>query len=352
MHAIWMTKRGGTEVLEVRETPDPSPAPNEVRVRVQSSGLNFAEVIARRGLYPAAPQPPCVLGYEISGLVDEVGTGVRNFTAGDRVVALTPFGGHADTLCVAEPRVLKLPAGVSFDTAAAIPVNYLTALHMVEQVADIRAGDTVLLHAAAGGVGLAILNLCRMIGGVRVIGTASGAKHAMLRQHGCYIPIDYRTQNYSEEVMRHTGGAGVDVVFDPLGGADWKRGYKLLKPAGRLVAYGFSNLQTGRRPTLLRILGQLASMPWYTPLKLMQDNRMIAGVSLAEMWGEPLMDDLRRIIRLCDEGEIVPAIDARFPFSKVAQAHQRLEQRKNVGKVLLIPDLWTEREQDSPNPFA
>jgi len=338
-----MTKRGGTAVLEVRETPDPFPAANEVRVRVRSAGLNFADVIARSGLYPAAPPPPCILGYEIAGGIDQVGSGVRNFTPGERVVALTPFGGHADAVCVAAPRVLKLPDNVSFDTAAAIPVNYLTALHMVGRVAGIHPGDTVLLHAAGGGVGLAVLNLCRMIGGVRVFGTASAAKHAVLREHGCDFPIDYRTQDYAEEVMRHTGGKGVDVVFDPLGGADWKRGYKLLKPAGRLVAYGFSNLQTGRRGNLLRMVEQLARMPWFTPLKLMQDNRSIAGVSLADMWGEPLMDDLRKVIGLCAEGKIVPAIDARFPFSKVAEAHQRLEQRKNVGKVLLIPDVWMER---------
>jgi NADPH:quinone reductase-like Zn-dependent oxidoreductase len=338
MRAIWMTRRGGTEVLEVREGPDPEPAAAEVRIRVRATGLNFADIIARIGLYPAAPKPPCVLGYEVSGIVDRLGSAVQGFAVGDRVVALTKFGGHADVVCVAGAYALKLPDAVSFETAAALPVNYLTAHYMVGRVANLRSGDTLLLHMAAGGVGLAVLQLCRIIGGVRVIGTASAAKHDVLRLNGCEHPVDYRTQDYSAEVRRITGGAGVDAVFDPLGGKDWKRGYKLLRPGGRLVAYGFSNLDTGGKRNFLHIMGQLAGMPRFTPLKLLTENRIVAGVSLSDLWGEPLMGDLRELVQLSHQGKILPVIDAKFPFSRVAEAHQRIEQRKNVGKVLLVPD--------------
>lgn len=338
MRAIWMTRRGGTEVLEVREGPDPEPAAGEVRIRVRASGLNFADVIARIGLYPAAPKPPCVLGYEVSGVVDRMGSGVQGFAAGDRVVALTKFGGHADVVCAAAAFVLKLPDAVSFETAAALPVNYLTAHYMIGRVANLRPGDSLLLHMAAGGVGLAVLQLCRIIGGIRVIGTASASKHDILRLNGCEHPVDYRTQDYSVEVARITGGAGVDAVFDALGGKDWKRGYKLLRPGGRLVAYGFSNLDTGGKRNFLHILWQLAAMPRFTPLKLLTENRIVAGVSLSDLWGEPLMGELLELVQLSQQGKIRPVIDAKFPFSKVAEAHQRIEQRKNVGKVLLVPD--------------
>jgi synaptic vesicle membrane protein VAT-1 len=333
-----MTGRGGTEVLEVRAAPDPMPAAGEVRVRVRAAGLNFSDILARTGLYPAAPKPPCVMGYEVSGIVDQLGEGVQGFAAGDRVVALTPFGGHADVVCVPGARVLKLPDDVALETAAALPLNYLTAHYMIARVSHLRPGDTLLLHMAAGGVGLAVLQLCQVIGGIRVIGTASGAKHEVLRQNGCEHPVDYRTQDYAAEVMRITSGAGVDVVFDPLGGADWKRGYKLLRPGGRLVAYGFSNLHTGGRRSLLHILGQLARMPWFTPLKLLTANRSVSGVSLSEMWGEPLVGDLRELVGLCRQGKLRPVIDSTFPFSRVAEAHQRIEQRRNAGKVLLTPD--------------
>jgi NADPH:quinone reductase-like Zn-dependent oxidoreductase len=166
MRAVWITRHGGPEVLEVRETPDPEPGPGQVRVRVRAAGLNFAEVMARQGLYPDAPKPPCVVGYEAAGVVDAVGPGVSGPAVGQRVVALARFGAHAEAVCVPAEQTLALPEGTGFEEAAALPVNYLTAYHMLFRVACVRPGERVLVHMAAGGVGIAVLQLCRTVEGV------------------------------------------------------------------------------------------------------------------------------------------------------------------------------------------
>lgn len=337
MRAIWITKLGGPDALEIREAPDPHPSAHEIRIRVEAAGLNFSDVLARLGFYPAAPKPPCVMGYEVSGLVDEVGPGAKSFAPGDRVVAMTRFGGHADMVCVSALSAVKLPEEISFETAAALPVNYLTAGYMARRVACVRPGDTVLVHAAAGGVGQALLQTCRIIGDVRVIGTASASKHDMLRQNGCFEAIDYRAKDYVEEALRLTGGQGVDVVFDCLGGADWRRGYGLMRSGGRLVAYGFANIQSGGARRLLPALAQLARMPRFTPLKLMSDNKSVSGVTISHMWGEKLLPDLAETVRLCRDGKLAPRIDSTFSFANVADAHRRLETRGNSGKVILRP---------------
>ena len=251
---------------------------------------------------------------------------------------MTRFGGHADTVCVPWKNVVKLPDKVTFDAGAALPLNYLTAYQLLVRTANVRSGETVLVHMAAGGVGIALLQLCKMIGGIRVIGTASASKHEILRRNGCEYPIDYRTKDYVSEVRRITNGKGVDAVFDALGGVDWKRGYSLLRPAGRLLAYGFANLNTGGKRNFLQIIRQMIGMPRFTPLKLMTDNRSVSGVLLSGLWGEQLIEDLKALVKYCQEGKLKPVIDSRYPFSRVMEAHQRMEQRKNVGKIPLIPD--------------
>ncbi|RYE88062.1 MAG: alcohol dehydrogenase, partial [Myxococcales bacterium] len=311
----------------------------EVKVRVAFAGLNFAEVSARQGIYPDAPPSPFVAGYEASGVVEALGAGVTGLAVGDRVVALTRFGGHAEVVCAPAVQVLKLPASMSFEQGAALPVNYLTAYHMLFRVAGLRPGQSVLVHMAAGGVGLAVLQLCRTVERVTVFGTASASKHDVLREQGCAHPIDYRTTDYAEEVRRRTGGKGVDIVLDPLGGNDWKKGYGLLRPAGKLVAYGFANMQSGERRSLLTLASQAVKIPIYTPLKLMDDNRSVAGVNVGHLWNEAelLREELEALLALFELGQIKPRIDEIFPFDRAAEAHGRLEQRKNIGKVLLRP---------------
>jgi NADPH:quinone reductase-like Zn-dependent oxidoreductase len=339
MRQVWITKPGGPEVLEVREAPDPSPAAGEVRVRVRAAGLNFAEVMARQGLYPDAPKPPSVVGYEVAGVVDATGPGTDGTLAGRRVLALTRFGGHADTVCVPAPLVVELPDGLDFPEAAAIPVNYLTAYHMLFRVAVLRPGAHVLVHMAAGGVGIAALQLCRTVDGVVSYGTASAGKHEVLRAEGCTHPIDYRNVDYASEVRRLTGGRGVDLVLDPLGGHDWRKGLDLLAPVGHLIAYGFANLAQGERRSLARVVRHGLRVPLLTPVGLMSANRSVSGVNIGHLWGEiaVLRGELEAVLDLWRAGQIAPRVDATFPFEQAGAAHQRLTRRENVGKVILVP---------------
>ncbi len=341
MQAVWIKKHGGPKVLEVRETPDPEPKDGEVRVRVHAAGLNFAEVMARKGLYPDAPKPPCIVGYEGAGEVDVVGKGVTGIAQGTRVLFLCRFGGHASVVCTSKDQIFPIPDSMSFEEAAAIPVVYLTAYHMLFRVARILPGEHVLVHMAAGGVGTAALQLCRTVKGVVTYGTASAGKHDYIREHGCDHPIDYRSQDYVEEIRKLTKGRGVDLVLDALGGGDWTKGYDILAPAGLLIAFGLANANTGSGSrSLFHVLGQLARVPRFNPMKLMDHNRGVAGVNMGHLFGEValLSEEMGEIVELYRRGQIRPHVCKSFPFSRAAEAHAELEQGRNVGKVLLTPD--------------
>jgi NADPH:quinone reductase-like Zn-dependent oxidoreductase len=339
MRAVWITRPAGPQALEVRETADPEPGPGQVRIRVRAAGLNFAEVMAAQGLYPDAPRPPCVVGYEVAGVIDALGAGVRGHATGQRVLALTQFGGHADVVCVPAEQVLPMPDAMSFEEAAAIPVSYLTAYHMLFRVANVQPGERVLVHMAAGGVGLAVLQLGRTVDGLEVFGTASAAKHDALRAAGCAHPIDYHATDYAAEVRRLTGGQGVDIVLDPLGGRDWRKGLKLLRPGGRLVAYGFANLASGQRRRPGRLVSQLAGLPLLTPLQLMNRNQSVSGVNIGRLWEQTaiLRAELQAVLALWDQGRVTPRIDRTYPFTEAAAAHRRILAHQNTGKIVLIP---------------
>jgi NADPH:quinone reductase-like Zn-dependent oxidoreductase len=340
MRAIWTTGTSGPDSLEVRQTKDPEPGPGQVRIRVRATGLCFAEVMAAQGLYPDAPKFPAVLGYEPAGVIDKVGDGVDERRVGSHVVAIARFGAHSDTVCVPSSQAFAIPHGKDFTEAAAIPVNYLTAYHILFRAAPVRPGERVLVHMAAGGLGTAALQLCRTVDGVETFGTASAAKHAALRQEGCTHPIDYHTTDYAKEVRRLTGGEGVDVVLDPLGGADTRKGLKLLRPGGRLAACGFANLASGQRRNPARVLRQLASIPILTPLQLMNANKTVAGVHIGRLIDrmDVLTQELTEVLALWAAGTITPHIDATYPFSKAADAHRRILSHGNTGKIVLIPD--------------
>ena len=339
MKAVWIPKFGKPEVLEVRESEDPTPASGEVRIRVQAAGINFAEIMARQGLYQDAPPPPMVVGYEVSGVIDAVGERVDPTRVGQRVLAMTRFGGYADTVCMPSEQAYEMPESMSFEEGAALPVNYLTSYHMLFNVFRVRAGDRVLIHQAAGGVGTAACQLCRSIEGVTTYGTASKAKHDYVRENGCDHPIDYHSLDYADEVRRLTGGRGVDVVLDALGGTDWKKGYDLLRPGGMLVTFGWANMAKFGKRKMTHVVGQLAKMPWWTPIKLMHENKGVAGVNMGHLWEEHEMtrDAVTKLLQLYRDGAIKPRIDRSFPLEQASDAHAYIEAGQNVGKVLLTP---------------
>jgi NADPH:quinone reductase-like Zn-dependent oxidoreductase len=339
MRAIWIMKHGGPEVLAVRETPDPELLPGHVKVKVAACGLNFAEVMARQGMYPGAPKPPSIVGYEGAGTIAEVGAGVDPARIGQRVLYMSTFGGQADRVVVGEERVFAIPDSMSFEDAAALPVNYVTAYHMLFQLARIRPGESVLVHMAAGGVGTAVLQLCRTLPNVTTYGTASAAKHDYARAQGCDHPIDYHSCDYAAEVTRLTQGRGVSVVLDALGGADWRKGYALLRPTGVLIAFGLANANTGGKRNLLRAALQLARMPRPSPMKLMDENRGVIGCNMGTLLGEVAMitEHMRALIALYAAGKIKPHVGASFPFERAADAYAELEYGRNRGKVLLTP---------------
>ncbi len=338
MKSVWIPRIGPPEVLEIRDAPDPHAGPNEVRIRVAAAGVNFADVMARMGLYPDAPKLPCVVGYEVAGTIDQVGAGVTGLAAGDRVIAPTRFKGYAELVVVPAPQVVALPAAMSFEEGAAIPVNYLTAILILEVLGNVRRGDRVLIHGAAGGVGLAAVQLCRLYG-AEIIGTASATKHAALRAAGVAHTIDYRTEDFVAATKRVTGGKGADVILDSIGGANLRRSYRALAPLGRLVAFGVSALAPDTQRRVLPALWQLARMPRFGFVRLMNENHGVLGFNLGHLWDE--MDRLRgfleKVLDYARDGHVRPTIAKTFALTDAAAAHAYLQGRANVGKVLLIP---------------
>ena len=334
MKQLVIPRYGPPEVLEVREAAEPAVLPGTVRIRVRAAGINFSDLLARQGLYPDAPKPPCTVGYEVAGVVDAVGADVPAPRAGDRVVATTRFGGQSELVVVPTAATFPLLPGWSFEQGAAFPVVYLTAHHMLVRVAAARRGESVLVHAAAGGVGLAVAELSRILG-LRVIGLASPGKHAVLREYGVE-PLDSRDPRWFDAV-RKVAPRGVDVVLDAVGGDSWRHGYGLLTSAGRLVCYGASGLAEGVRRNMLKTIWRVIRFPRFGPLALMNDNRSVAGVNLGHLWNDQtlLLPQIEALVGYAREGRLTPRVDRAFPLAEAAAAHRYIHERRNIGKVVL-----------------
>src|SRR6185503_11899210 len=340
MRQVWIAKAGAPDVLTVKEAPDPVPGAGELRIRVHASGVNFADVLGRMGLYPDLPPIPVVVGYEVGGRVDAAGAGADPAWVGRDVFAMTRFGGYADVVCVPEAQVFARPQGMSAEQGAAIPVNYFTAWQLVVVMGSLKAGETMLVHSAGGGVGIAATQLAKHIGAT-VIGTASAAKHATLRGLGVDHLIDYRTEDFESRVREITKGRGVELILDAVGGDSFKKGYRLLSPTGRLGMFGISSAATGKERSMASMLRTVASMPWFqfTPIALLNANKGVFGVNLGHLWGE--VERIRgwatQLLKLWEKGVVRPQIARTFRFDDAAAAHHYLQDRKNLGKVLLVP---------------
>ena len=335
MRQAVISRHGDADVFEMRESPDPVPGEGQIRIRVRAAGINFADILARIGLYPDAPKPPVVVGYEVAGVVDAVGNGVTTPQEGDRVVALTRFGGYSDCVVVPASQAYLFPDRLSDAEAAAVPVTYLTAAIALYRMAALTAGETVLVHNAGGGLGIAATQLARLRRAT-VLGTASIGKHDALRSFGVEHPIDYRHLDVEAEVKRLTRGRGVDVILDPIGGPSFGASYRMLAPLGRLVMLGISSM-SGEKRNAWRVLRSWWAMKSFEPLSLINRNRGVFGLNVGHLWEErrqlqTLMDLLMTEL---SAGRLEPIVARTFPLERVADAHRYLQNRSNIGKVVL-----------------
>ncbi|MEO8686889.1 MAG: zinc-binding dehydrogenase [Solirubrobacteraceae bacterium] len=323
MRAVVITRTGPPEVLQVQERPDPQPGPGQVAIEVRAAGVNFADTMARVGLYPDAPKLPAVVGYEVAGTV--VGTG-------QRVMAGTRFGGYASRVVAGEDDVVPLPDRLSFEQGAAIPVNYSTAWAGLIRYGSLQPGERVLIHAAAGGVGIAATQIAKRHG-AEVYGTASAAKHDAIRALGVDVAVDYRSDGWEKGLPRF------DVIMDAVGGPSFRTSYRLLNPGGRLVAFGASSVTSGEKRNPLVAIRAAVRMPRFNLIKQMSASKSVIGLNMLTLWDhagtlKPWIDPL---VELMEDGTIQPVVAEAVPFDRAPEAHRILAQRRNVGKVVLVP---------------
>jgi NADPH:quinone reductase-like Zn-dependent oxidoreductase len=334
MRTVVITKHGDLSVLQAQDRPDPPPpAEGQVRIAVRAAGVNFADHLARVGLYPDAPKPPCVVGYEVAGTIEAVGDGVDPARVGERVFAGTRFGGYAEIVNAAAADAVALPDTLSFEQGAAIPVNYATAWAALHGYGSLRAGERVLIHAAAGGVGIAAIQFAKAAG-AQVHGTASPGKHSRLAELGIDRAIDYRRDDW------WNGLEPYDIVLDALGGTSLRRSYDLLRPGGRLVAYGFSAMQQGEKRSMRRAAPQALSMlRGFNLIKQLEESKAVIGLNMLRLWDdrgtlEPWITPLSAALA---DGTVSPIVHAAVPFAEAPEAHRILAARENIGKVVLVP---------------
>ena len=332
MRAVVITKHGGPGVLEVQERPDPELGPGQVRIQVAAAGINFADVMARMGLYADAPKTPCIVGYEVAGTVLEVGEGVAGLTPGQRVLAGTQFGGYASEVVAGAADVIALPDDLSFEQGAAIPVNYGTAWAGLLGYGSLQPGERVLIHSAGGGVGIAATQIAKRVG-AEVYGTASPGKHARCAELGVEHPLDYTKPGW-ERGLPH-----FDVILDAVGGKSFRLSYDLLRPGGRLVAFGASSVVSGERRNLVTALRAVVRMPRFSMIKQMSESKTVIGLNMLTLWKdrgslEPWIGPMREML---EDGTVKPVIAGAFSFEEAGAAQTMIVERRNVGKVVLVP---------------
>jgi NADPH:quinone reductase-like Zn-dependent oxidoreductase len=332
MRAVVITKHGGPGVLQVQERPDPELRAGEVRIEVAAAGINFADVMARMGLYPDAPKTPCVVGYEVAGTILELGEGVEGLIPGQRVLASTVFGGYASQVAAPAADVFALPEELSFEQGAAIPVNYGTAWAGLIGYGVLQAGERVLVHSAGGGVGIAATQIAKRTG-AEVYGTASPGKHARIRELGIDHVIDYTASGWERELPQF------DVILDAIGGKSFRKSYSLLRPGGRLVAFGASSVVSGERKNVITALRAVARMPRFSMIKQMSESKAVIGLNMLTLLKdrgtiEPWLTPLRPML---DDGTVKPVIAGAFSFDEAGAAQSMIVERRNVGKVVLVP---------------
>jgi NADPH:quinone reductase-like Zn-dependent oxidoreductase len=330
VHAV--SKAAGPDSFQVREVDVPEPPEGQARVRVEAAGVSYGDLLFQRGVVPGGPKPPFVPGCDLTGTVDAVGPGVTGVRPGDRVTALVVSGGYSGALNLPAERLVPVPDGLDPVQVAAVSLNYFIAHQMLHRVADVRTGQRIVVHGASGGVGLAFLQLAERIGGVTVWGTCSAANAELVRGHGA-IPIDYRTEDFVAVV--EAAGDAVDAVFDPIGGTHFRRSYRVLRPGGRLVAYGQNDALRNGKPNMR--VGAIGFLGGILAPKLIPDGRKTGfynAWALEKSQPTAYRDDLSTVLSLLAAGKIAPRSVSVLPLSEAAKAFQMLEDGV-TGKIVL-----------------
>ncbi|HEX5746285.1 MAG TPA: medium chain dehydrogenase/reductase family protein [Archangium sp.] len=339
---VIVTRPGGPEVLQLREEALPEPGPGEVRVKILATGVSYADLLMREGVHPETPRTvPFTLGWDLAGVVDKTGAGVSRFTPGQRVGALPVTGGYAQFICLPQEELVLVPAGLDPAEVVCLVFNYMTAYQMMHRAARVQPGQRVLIHAASGGIGTALLQLGR-VAGLEMYGTASAAAHERVTALGA-TPIDYKHVDFVEEIRRLTGD-GVDVVFDGMGGSHLWRSVRALRAGGTVVAYGLTSslsggqLARGRRYRFhgLAVFGLIQAAT-----RLIPGGRRMRFYSVQRLkrrrpgWYQ---EDLTVLLDLLRQGKIQPIIAARLPLEEAARAHELLGRGGVTGKIVLLCD--------------
>ena len=324
MKALICRAYGPPETLQVQDVPDPQPGPGEVVVRVRAAGVNFPDALIVQNLYQFKPEPPFSPGGETAGEVLALGDGVKRFKVGDKVMALTMWGGFAEQVRAKQEQVIAMPEGLSFEVAGSLLLTYGTCLHALRDRAALQPGETVLVLGAAGGIGLATIELAKALGARVIAAASSSEKLATCRSQGADEVINYCEQNLREEIKRLTDGRGIDVVMDPVGGDYAEAALRSMAWRGRYLVVGFTDGQIPRLPLNLVLLKGCA----------------IVGV----FWGDFIRrqpqaahTDLQDLVGMLRQGQIKPLISGRYTLAEAPQAILELSQRRAQGKLVVLP---------------
>ena len=335
MKAIYLQKYGSAkEAFVVKETKIPTPKEDEVLIKVKYSGLNFADVIARRGMYPDAPKNPALLGYDVSGEISAVGEKVTEFKIGQQVVAMTRFGGYAEYAVTNKNGVAVVPDGYDMAAATVLATQACTAYYCAEDCVTLHKGDKVLIQAAAGGVGSLLVQIAKHHGCI-VYGTASTGKQDFIKKLGVDYAIDYTKDNFYDVIKGN--GHQLDMVFDSLGGTAFAKGVKLLAPGGKMVCYGAAE-QLESRKNKLKLISLAVGFGLFSPISLLMQSKSIITVNMlriADFKQSVFNEVLQNVIKMADQKIITPHVSKVFPALDIAEAHDFLESRQSTGKVVL-----------------
>jgi NADPH:quinone reductase-like Zn-dependent oxidoreductase len=353
MRAVVLTGFGGLKSVKILKKPEPTVNEGELLIRVKACGLNFQDLMVRQGAIDSPPKCPFILGFECAGEIEQVGEGVEGFSVGDQVVALPEYRAWAELVAVPAKYVFKLPKDVSHLDAATITMNYTVAYILLFELAGLSKGKSILVHSVGGGVGQAVVQLAKTVPDVTIFGICSKGKHEALKN--AQSPVDHlleRGSDYSSEI-RKISPDGVDIVLDCLCGEECNKGYSLLKPMGRYILYGSSNVVTGETKSFFSAARSWWQVDKVSPLKLFDENRTLSGFNLRRLLfqqgGTEFVEKaVQKVFSLLQEKMIKPLLDSTWALEDVAEAMQKMHDRKNVGKLILDPSLEPKPKPATP----